>query len=65
MRLYFLLIIMGLWGAVGGTNMILYLAGLTGVPPSLYEAAEIDGANGWKKFWSITRIGHFSYIILH
>jgi len=48
------LIIMGLWGAVGGTNMILYLAGLSGVPTSLYEAAEIDGANGWKKFWSIT-----------
>ncbi|MBQ0106002.1 MAG: sugar ABC transporter permease [Armatimonadetes bacterium] len=48
------MIIMGFWGAIGGTNMILYLAALSGVSPSLYEAAEIDGANGWKKFWSIT-----------
>ena len=48
------LIIMGFWGAIGGTTMILYLAALSGVSPSLYEAAEIDGASGWKMFWSIT-----------
>lgn len=48
------LIIMGFWGAIGGTTMILYLAALSGVSPSLYEAAEIDGATPWKKFWSIT-----------
>ncbi len=47
-------IIMGLWGGLGGGNMILYLAALSGVSASLYEAAEIDGANNWKKFWSIT-----------
>ncbi|WP_078393546.1 carbohydrate ABC transporter permease [Shouchella patagoniensis] len=46
------LIIMSLWGVGGG--MIIYLAGLQGVPPSLYEAAEIDGAGKWSKFWHIT-----------
>ena len=45
-------IIMGLWGA--GGSMLLYLAGLQGIPTRLYEAAEIDGANGWQKFWKIT-----------
>ncbi len=48
------LMIMGLWTAVGGYNMILYLAGLQGVDPQLYEAAEIDGASGWQKFWNVT-----------
>lgn len=37
-----------------GFHMILYLAGLQGVPGELYEAAEIDGANKFQKFWSIT-----------
>ncbi|MCL6520706.1 MAG: extracellular solute-binding protein [Armatimonadetes bacterium] len=46
------LILMGLWGAGGG--MILWLAGLQGVPQHLYEAAEIDGANWWSKFWNVT-----------
>jgi multiple sugar transport system permease protein len=44
--------IMGLWG-VGGT-MVIYLAGLQGVPTALYEAAEIDGASAWQRFWNIT-----------
>lgn len=48
------LIIMGIWQTVGGYNMILYLAALQGVPRDLYEAAEIDGANGWQKFWAVT-----------
>ena len=39
------LIIMGVWQAVGGYNMILYLAALQGVPRDLYDAAEVDGAN--------------------
>lgn len=34
--------------------MILYLAGLQGIPTSLYEAAEIDGANSWHRFWNVT-----------
>ncbi len=45
-------IIMGLWGA--GGSMLLYLAGLQGIPTQLYEAADIDGANRWTKFWNIT-----------
>jgi ABC-type sugar transport system permease subunit len=48
------LMFMGFWGAIGGFNAILYLAALQGVPRSLYEAAEMDGASGWKKFWSVT-----------
>ena len=48
------LMIMGLWVAMGGYNMILFLAALQGVPRELYEASEIDGAGRWHKFWSIT-----------
>lgn len=48
------LIIMNVWQSIGGYNMILYLAALQGVPRDLYEAAEIDGANGWQKFWAVT-----------
>jgi len=46
------LIIMSLW-VVGG-NMIIYLAGLQGIPRQLYEAAEIDGAGITQKFWYVT-----------
>ena len=45
-------IIMSLWGVGGG--MIIYLAGLQGVPTQLYEAAEIDGAGSWQKFRNVT-----------
>ncbi len=48
------LMMMGFWAAIGSNNMLLYLAGLTGVPPELYEAAEIDGAGRWAKFWHVT-----------
>ncbi len=48
------LIMMGLWGSMGGMNMILYLAALQNVPPALYEAAKIDGAGAWQRFWKIT-----------
>jgi len=37
-----------------GYNMVFYLAGLQGIEYSVYEAAKIDGANGWKTFWHIT-----------
>lgn len=37
-----------------GYYMVIYLAGLQGVNPELYEAAELDGANSWKKFLNVT-----------
>jgi len=45
-------VIMALWGL--GSSMIVFLAGLQGMDPVLYEAAEIDGATWWSKFWTIT-----------
>jgi multiple sugar transport system permease protein len=45
-------IIMGLWG-IGGT-VVIFLAGLQGIPDIYYEAALIDGANRWMAFWKIT-----------
>ncbi|GHO97697.1 sugar ABC transporter permease [Reticulibacter mediterranei] len=46
------LIIMSAWSA--GSTMIIYLAGLQNIPSHLYEAASIDGANWWFKFWHVT-----------
>ena len=48
------LMIMGFWGSIGGTSMVLYLAGLQGIDPQLYDAADVDGANAWQKFVHIT-----------
>ena len=48
-----LIIIMSVWKGLGGT-IILYIAGLSGVNASTKEAAQIDGANGWRIFWKIT-----------
>jgi ABC-type sugar transport systems, permease components len=46
------LIVMGLWGAGGG--IILWLAGLKGIPRDLYEAAELDGASAAQAFYRVT-----------
>jgi len=46
------IIVMGLWGA--GSSMIMWLAGLKGIPRHLYEAAEIDGAGPWGRFRNVT-----------
>jgi multiple sugar transport system permease protein len=46
------LILMSLWGAGGG--IIIWLAGLQSIPPQLYEAAAIDGAGPWRRFWNVT-----------
>jgi multiple sugar transport system permease protein len=43
---------MALWDA--GAPMLIYLAGLRGIPTALYEAAEIDGANSVQRFFRIT-----------
>ncbi|MFZ4507872.1 MAG: carbohydrate ABC transporter permease [Fimbriimonas sp.] len=48
------MIFMGIWGAIGGGNMLLYLAALTNIPQELTEAAEIDGASGWNVFRNVT-----------
>lgn len=45
-------VLMSLWG-IGGP-MVIFLAGLQGIPEELYEAALVDGANQWHQFWSIT-----------
>ncbi len=44
------LMFMGFWIAVGGTNMLLYLAALSNVPRDLVDAAEVDGAGLWARF---------------
>jgi multiple sugar transport system permease protein len=46
------LVIMGIWGIGGG--IIVYLAGLRGIPSELYDAARIDGAGTWATFRNIT-----------
>lgn len=48
------IIIMGIWIAIGGNNMLLYLAALSNVPQELYEAAAIDGAGRWATFRNVT-----------
>lgn len=46
-------IIMSVWKGLG-YNMVIFLAGLQDVPEFLYEAAELDGANGWQKLRNVT-----------
>jgi multiple sugar transport system permease protein len=46
-------VILTVWWTVG-FNFLLYLAALQGIPAQLYEAAEIDGAGGWRRMFSIT-----------
>lgn len=46
-------IIMSVWKGFG-TNMLIFLAGLQGIPQELQEAAMIDGANRWQRFWRVT-----------
>ena len=47
------IMIMNIW-STAPFFMVIYLAGLQDIPKSLYEAAELDGANGWHKFIHIT-----------
>ncbi|MET0787623.1 MAG: sugar ABC transporter permease [Cellulomonas sp.] len=46
------LVLLGLW--VLGDIMVIFLASLLDVPAEQYEAAELDGANGWQQFWFVT-----------
>ena len=45
-------VLMGLWGV--GSGMLIYLAGLKGISPGLYEAARIDGAGPLRRAWNVT-----------
>jgi multiple sugar transport system permease protein len=56
------LILMSIWKQIG-FNMVVLLAGLQTIPVSRYEAAELDGANGWQQFWYITLPGIQSTLI--
>lgn len=47
-----------------GFSTIVYLAALTSINPSLYEAAEMDGANRWRQTWHITLPGMLPIIVL-
>ncbi len=46
------LVIIGLWGV--GNSLVLYLAGLQGVPSELYDAAQVDGAGWWASLRNVT-----------
>ena len=46
-------ILFSMWKNMG-YYMVIYLAGLQGVNPDLYEAAALDGASPWQKFWYVT-----------
>ena len=50
--IYPALALIGAWGV--GNAMLLFIAGIQGIPVDLYESAEVDGANTWHKFKSIT-----------
>ena len=45
-------IMLMIWGC--GAMMLIFLAGLKNVPRELHEAAEVDGASGWQRFWRIS-----------
>lgn len=47
------IVMMSLWAGFG-SNMMIFLAGLKGIPPAYYEAARIEGANSWQMFLKIT-----------
>ncbi|HYD51674.1 MAG TPA: sugar ABC transporter permease [Gemmatimonadaceae bacterium] len=47
------IILMAVWKNFG-YNMLIFLAGLQAVPRELYEAAELDGAGAWRRFWHVT-----------
>lgn len=47
------IIAVSVWHDIG-FYLVIYFAALRGIPAELYEAAEIDGANGWHQFWNVT-----------
>lgn len=59
------MVLVTLWWRTG-FNMLIYLAGLQGVNPALYEAARLDGANAWQQFRHVTLplVGPSSFFLL-
>lgn len=57
-------ILFGVWKSMG-YYMVIYLAGLQGINPELYEAADLDGANAWQKFLYVTvpQLGPTSFFV--
>ncbi len=47
------LMVINVWVSFGG-QMVIYMAGIKGIPRELYEVAEIDGAGAWSQFWHVT-----------
>lgn len=47
------IVVATIWWGIGG-NLIIYVAALSGIDKSIQEAAALDGASGWKKFWYVT-----------
>jgi cellobiose transport system permease protein len=61
------IIILNIWD-IGGFYMLIFLAGLQSIDPDLYEAAQVDGARSWRRFWHITlpglqRVIVFAFVI--
>lgn len=57
------MVVTDIWRSFGFGSVI-YLAALTGIDPTLYESAVIDGANRWQQTWHITMTGISSTIVL-
>ena len=56
------IIVLSIWQAVG-LHMIIWLSGLQGIDPALYEAADLDGVNGWQRFRYVTWPGLHSTMV--
>ncbi|MTD14613.1 ABC transporter permease subunit [Nakamurella sp. YIM 132087] len=58
-------VLVTLWWRVG-FNMLIYLAGLQGISPAIYEAAKLDGASGWQRFryMTVPMVGPSSFFLL-
>jgi multiple sugar transport system permease protein len=48
------IILISLWAYLGGNTMLIFLAGLQGVPQELYDASKVDGAGPWNRFTNVT-----------
>jgi multiple sugar transport system permease protein len=48
------LVLVSLWTGIGSIRMLIFLAGLQGVPQELYDASDVDGVNWWQRIWHVT-----------